>query len=134
MPFGQAGFTLGQAGGGFLGGLSGVLEAATPLLTSIFARGGGGAQPGGFPAMPAGFPSAMGLTLPGTTPGTALGELFGGGVPPLFRPTMTRIVPVPEFSLIGPDGKCHTWLHARPKGWKINRTNVSGRRRRHHHP
>lgn len=51
----------------------------------------------------------------------------------LFRTVTTRDVPIPEFSVIGPDGKCHTWLHARPKGWKINKCNVSGRRRRHHH-
>jgi hypothetical protein len=48
----------------------------------------------------------------------------------LFRLTAQRITPLPELSLIGPDGKCHTWLHARPKGWKINKAGVTGRTRR----
>lgn len=135
MPFGQAGFNVGQTGGfgGFLEGFGGFLEQATPLITSLIGGRRGGRAPQPIQAQAAGF-----FDFPSTDPGSALGELLGGvtggGVPTLFRPTASRIAPLNMFSVIGPDGKCHTWLHATPKGWKVNKANVSGRRRHHHHP
>jgi len=139
MPFGQAGFMAGQdgGGGGFLGGLANLATALTPIGLGLFGPqpqqqnvglGFGGAVLGG-----------LARQIPGVLGGLVLGEGLEavqsqGSMGALFRPTATRIVPVPELSMIGPDGKCHTWLHATPKGWKINRSNVSGRRRHHHHP
>lgn len=145
MGFGQRGFGFSGGdggGGGFLGGLSGLLSAATPLISNLF---GPQAPVQSAVALPAlafgGLAPAIGRQLPGIVGGLGIGELIGqlggggGGAPPgqLFRNTMTRVVPISEFSMIGPDGKCHTWLHATPKGWKINKSNVSGRRR-HRHP
>jgi hypothetical protein len=65
--------------------------------------------------------------IPATAPPPTVAQTAAGG---LFRPSAQRIVPLNEFSVIGPDGKSHTWLHARPKGWKVNKANVSGRTRR----
>ncbi len=141
MPFGQMGFTATQEGGGgpgFFQNLPAILAAVTggrgffppdPTRASIVApilRGG----------------AAVARQLPGILGGLAAGELFeglggGGEVVPdtaFFRTTVARLTPTPEISMIGPDGKCHTWLHATPRGWKINRSNVTGRRRHHHHP
>jgi len=94
-------------------------------------------------------------SIPAMTPtiGGALGGLAGGALAELlptllggngngatggqlFKPPTASMKPRPvnKVQVMGPDGKCHTWLHATPKGWKINATNVSGRRRHHHHP
>jgi hypothetical protein len=64
---------------------------------------------------------------PTTAPPPTVAQTAAGG---LFRPSAQRIVPLNEFSVIGPDGKTHTWLHARPTRWKVNKANVSGRTRR----
>lgn len=137
MGFGQAGFFGGLAGGitDILGGLQPFIPVAQQLIS-----------PGRAPTVLPGFPGPGLATQPAALFGgdTSLLDLlgFGGGAGAvtapgvaggLFRPTMSRIVPVNEFAMIGPDGKCHTWLHATPKGWKINKSNVMGRRRRHHH-
>ncbi len=134
MGFGQSGFFGGLAGGitDILGGLQPFIPVAQQLIgggraPTVFPGTGLATQPAGlFPGDPSlldllGFGGGAGAV---TTPG-APGALF--------RPTASRIVPVGEFAMIGPDGKCHTWLHATPKGWKINKSNVMGRRRRHHH-
>ncbi len=138
MPFGQMGFNVGQDQGG--GGIfSSILASLPDILSQVPGVIGAIRGPGRAPSAVTQFAgSGPGtLSFPGLglgEPGTVLGEILGGGVPPLFRQTMTRTVPISEFSVIGPTGRCETWLHARPKGWKINKSNVSGRRRHHHHP
>lgn len=82
----------------------------------------------------------IGRAIPPIVGGMGLGELleqlsvpgFAGapGCPTLFRQTEARMRPVPEVSLVGPDGKTHTWLHARPIKWRINRVGIVGRRSR----
>lgn len=140
MPFGQAGFTTGQdsglfglspvGGGGFFDSLPGIIEAIT---------GGRGVFPQTQTTQFAGAAAKVAKQLPGILGGLAGGELLeglfgnGGNGGALFKPSASRIVAVPEITMMGPDGKCHTWLHATPKGWKINKSNVTGRRRRHHH-
>ncbi len=122
MPFGQMGLVASQDSGG--GSFFDRLLRGLPDIIL-------GPSAGLFPAPPSlpgpGLVQPQ-LQVPGL--GTLTGQPASNA---LFRPTASRIMPVTEFSLIGPDGKCHTWLHARPKGWKINRSNVSGRRRHRHH-
>ncbi len=67
----------------------------------------------------------------GAPPPPSIAQMAGSR---FFHQTTARIVPTNEISMVGPYGKIQTWLHARPKGWKINKSNVSGRRRHHHHP
>jgi len=96
---------------------------------------GGGIQTVGLPALALG-----GLAL-------GLGESIGSGVlgmggtssspvsGTLFRQTPSgRIRAVNKATIMGPDGKVHFFLHAVPKGFKVNVANVSGRTRHHHHP
>ncbi len=136
MGFGQSGFF-----GGLSGGISDILGSLQPFIPVAQQLIGGGRAPTVLP----GFPGAGLATQPaGIFGDTSIIDLLGFGAGAgavttpgvaggLFRPTMSRIAPVNEFAVIGPDGKCHTWLHATPKGWKINKSNVMGRRRRHHH-
>jgi len=72
------------------------------------------------------------LSQAGPSSGAMAAAAPGG----LFRPPTASMKPRPVnmVQVMGPDGKCHTWLHATPKGWKVNASNVSGRRRRHSHP
>jgi hypothetical protein len=60
------------------------------------------------------------------------GTAGGGG---LFRPPTASMKPRPvnKIQVQGPDGKCYTWFRATPTGWKINASNVRGRRK-HRHP
>ncbi len=136
MPFGQAGFNVGQDSGGF-GNIFGTILSSLPDILSQV-PGVIGAIRGQPQQRAIAAPAGQAFSFPGLglgEPGTVLGEILGGGVPPLFKQTMTRTVPISEFSVISPTtGKCETWLHARPFGWKINKSNVRGRRRHHHHP
>ncbi len=143
VPFGQAGFMSTQSGGS---GFGGILSAIPDIIGAL--TGGAGFFPQAAPTQSFVGPllgagaKTIAKNIPGILGGVALGELVeglvgGGGAGSsggLFRPTASKVMPVPEITQIGPDGKCHTWLHATPKGWKINKSNVSGRRRHHHHP
>lgn len=129
----------GQAGLAFLGGLADIAQPFIPLAQQFLGGGRQLQQPASF------FPQApqqagLGDFLQNLVdPQSPLGQVLpgfpgGAGAPSgLFRQTMSRLAPVNEFAVIGPDGKCHTWLHAVPRGWKINKSNVTGRRRHHHH-
>jgi len=85
------------------------------------------------PIMENGGLAVLQQQFPGLFPGSSAAAAANGG---LFKPPMASMKPRPvnKIQVMGPDGKCHTWLHATPKGWKVNATNVSGRRRHHHHP
>jgi hypothetical protein len=136
MPFGQMGGGLNfnlpgtqTVGGGSGSGFFDALFQNAPAILQQLGLGPQGPSILPFPGPQQG-PT---IDFPGTAMDISIGQAAQAGAG-MFRSTMQRIVPVPEISVIGPDGKCHTWLHARPKGWKINRANVSGRRsRRHHH-
>lgn len=139
MPFGQMAFQappMPTVGGGDSGFWSGVLDVGAALGGTMLADwledilGGNGQEQPRQPRQqqqPSWQPQ-FAPTPPGA-PATIAGQAGAG----FFTSTVARIVPRTEISMIGPEGKTHTWLYARPKGWKINRCNVSGRRRRHHH-
>jgi len=147
MPFGQMGLIdTGSAGGSAGGGWSWpTLPDPWDLVQTGLGVLGGWLAPG---AAPPSLPQAP--TAPQAPPITQNGGLgvlqehfpglFGGGAAAanggLFKPPMASMKPRPvnKIQVMGPDGKCHTWLHATPKGWKVNASNVSGRRRRHSHP
>ncbi len=150
MPFGQMGFMGGQDGGGFFDALPAILQAATPLALGLIRPEAFApntllpSQQFGPAAVMAGAAragAALGRNLPAILGGAVAGEVVssvaggGGGDMTLFRQTATGVARARNhFTTIGPDGKCHTWLHAVPKGWRVNASNVSGRRRHHHHP
>jgi len=89
-----------------------------------------------------GLPALVGGALAGGA-AFGLGEglaggFFGGGggevTGTLFRQTPSgKIRAVNKATIMGPDGKVHFFLHATPKGFKVNVANVSGRTRHHHH-
>jgi len=142
VSFGQAGLVAGQEGqgAGFVDRLFDLGRQALDAFTRPV------------PGLPAGvttaglIPTSVIRQIPGIVGGLVGGELIeslvggnGGGMPTLFKQSMTpsggvRNNPINELTVVGPDGKCHTWLHAVPKGWRVNKANVSGRRRHHHHP
>ncbi len=142
----------GQDLGNFIESVGTGLGAAAPFLLPLFGRGA--PAPVFFPspgpvAQP--FPTPTQMQLPGGFNGVVpirnisdevlgpppqLQLPTGGGSPigALFRMTASgRVRPVNRATILGPDGQCHTFLHATPKGWKVNVSNVSGRRRHHHH-
>jgi len=154
MPYGQMGYMASTGGGGGGGGggwglpdwgdlwdagVAGLGTLAQNVLTEL-----------GKPAVPA-QTAGIGTVVAGAAGGLTaeaiealIAKLSGGGngngaMAPggLFRPSTTSMKarPVSKIQVMNPStGRCETWLHAVPKGWKINQSNVSGRRRHHHHP
>lgn len=114
----------GGGGGGWMGGLTDLVTAFGPVAQGIW-----GQPPATMPAM---APTGIGerleqLMLEGPRGG-------GSSIPQLFKQTASgKMRARRRVQLLGPDGNVHTWLHAVPKGWKVNETNVSGRRKAHHH-
>jgi len=107
-----------------------------PLQTPSFAPSGGGFSTAGLPALIGG--ALTGGAAFGLGEGAAM-SLFdsgagGGSNGSLFKMTPSgKVRAVSKATVMGPDGKCHFFLHATPKGWKVNASNVSGRRPAHHH-
>jgi len=150
MPFGQMGFQGINQSGGFdpIGGsdvdwwdqvvagagqlgqniLAAINRPPVPMqeagIGTVLAGAAGGLATEGIEALAAYMSSQGNGAMTSAAPGG------------LFRPATSSMKPRPvnKIQVMGPDGKCHTWLHATPKGWKVNATNVSGRRRHHHHP
>ena len=152
MPFGQIGFGFQgiNQGGGFdpIGGggdswwdqlQSGAVQLGTSIIEqfnrppvptqqagvgTVLAGAAGGLATEGIEALASYLSSGGNGAMTSAAPGG------------LFRPPTASMRPRPvnKIQVMGPDGKCHTWLHATPKGWKVNASNVSGRRRRHSHP
>jgi len=133
MPFGQMGFqapgwpSVGNQSSGFWGTVGDIAigVGGTILADWLESMTPGYAETGPGPNGPATQPGGNGTVAP-----PSIAQQAGAG---FYRQTVARIVPKPEISMIGPEGRIDTWLYARPKGWKINRCNVSGRRHRHHH-
>ena len=100
----------------------GVMQPFLPAVVPPLVQGTIGGLAGG----------ALAEILPALLGGNGNGAMEGQ----LFKAPTASMKPRPvnKVQVMGPDGKCHTWLHATPKGWKVNATNVSGRRRHHHHP
>ncbi len=74
-----------------------------------------------------------------SAPPLGLPQIGGGGavdqVGTLFKMTPSgRIRALNKAAIMAPDGQIHFFLHAVPKGWKVNVRNVSGRTAHHHHP
>lgn len=139
----------GQSVGEIFRGLGEGIGAAAPALpglAQLFGRGQAPIVMTSFPApqqqrqLPPGFgdfvPVAGGNGVVGPPAQLQLGP--GGGGDPigaLFKMTPSgRVRAVNKATIMGPDGQCHFFLHATPRGWKVNVSNVSGRRRHHHHP
>jgi len=153
MPFGQMGFMGVNQSGGFdpIGGgsdadwwdqvVSGVGTIGSNIWSAInrppvpTQQAGVGAVLGG---------AAGGLAVEGiealanalSQAGPSAGAMATTAPGALFRTPTASMKPRPvnKVQVMGPDGKCHTWLHATPKGYKVDAYNVSGRRRRHSHP
>jgi len=142
MPFGQMGYMSSSGGGG--GGFDwpsssdvwDVAQTGIGILGSIFAPGAAPVQIPAGPTMPQAPPPPSGVDVAAQLVQYLGGEGITGSGSQLFRPPTASMKPRPvnKVQVMGPDGKCHTWLHATPKGWKVNASNVSGRRRHHHHP
>ena len=144
MPFGQIGFT-DTGGGGSVGGGWDIFSDVITAAGSIFGAGGALGQqlPTQTQFLPPMIPPVVGSTLGGMA-GGALAELLpsllggnGNGATggQLFKPPTASMKPRPvnKIQVMGPDGKCHTWFHATPTGYRVNASNVRGRRK-HRHP
>ncbi len=94
-------------------------------------------DPNFFPPLPSGgfTPVANRPPLSLPAPGGGAMTLGGGGaVGELFKvDALGRVRARNKATIMGPDGQCHFFLKAVPKGWKVNVANVSGRRGHHHH-
>ena len=154
MPYGQQGWTTDTGGGGnggsfwdFLPDWGDVVDIGRDIFGPQPPMQGPRNRPrprqGPMQPLPYGPPGPV-LTSPPPSGVDALtgviewmagegGSANGGG---LFKPPTAsmKVRPVNEITRMSPDGRCYTWGLLTPTHWSVNKRNVRGRRKHHHHP